>query len=189
MRVKEDKRVFGYEISESGILISVNPEWLAFASENGAHELGPDSVLGRPLWKFIAGSEVRHLYHAILNRLKVTAGTLNLPYRCDSPDCRRLLNMQVFYIPARQTYRFESRILSSERRKPISLLEPSQTHGGELLNMCSWCKKIMLDSSNWVEPELAIQSLKLFECSTLPYISHGVCPNCKEHISKELRSL
>lgn len=189
MTAKEDKRVFSYEISEYGTLVSANSEWFAFAAENSASELKPDSVLGRPLWKFIAGSEVRHLYHVIFNRLKETETALDLPYRCDSPDYRRLLNMHIAYRPERHLFCFESRILSMERRKPVSLIDPNQAHGNGLLSMCSWCKKILLESSNWVEPELAIERLKLFERSSLPRISHGVCTDCEAALHKEVSRL
>ena len=185
----QDERVFRYEISEQGTLISANSEWFDFAAENGATEMVPDSVLGRPVWESIAGNEVRHLYRVMLDRLKETESTLDMPYRCDSPEYRRLMNMRVFHIPERQVFCFESRILTMERRQPVILLESNQGHGDALLSMCSWCKKILSDSSDWLEPELAIQRLKLFESSTFPRISHGVCSDCKTQLYKELSSL
>jgi hypothetical protein len=69
---------------------------------------------------------------------------------------------------------FEVRTLALERRPPQPLLTTGRGLPGELLRMCSWCKK-MPDGGGRMKIEEAVAKMRLFEEEALPHISHGIC--------------
>ncbi|MFN8587284.1 MAG: hypothetical protein U0704_05735 [Candidatus Eisenbacteria bacterium] len=50
--------------------------------------------------------------------------------------------------------------------------------------MCGWCKAVDADGQ-WVEPELGVELLNLFERDALPEITHGICAECYERVAAE----
>lgn len=62
-----------------------------------------------------------------------------------------------------------------------------ESYSNELLQMCSWCKRVALP--DWVEAEEAVSRLKVFETELLPRITHAICPACLENLEKEIDSL
>ena len=43
--------------------------------------------------------------------------------------------------------------------------------------MCSWCKRVDVEGA-WSDVEAAVQRLRLFELTSLPQITHGICEPC-----------
>ena len=78
------------------------------------------------------------------------------------------------------TTEFVSTILKEETREPVELLDTS-THriaGDQFLIICSVCKNIHIDSSEWVSVEEAVEKLKLFQSEKLPQLTQSLCYNC-----------
>jgi hypothetical protein len=71
---------------------------------------------------------------------------------------------------------FKGRVLRQEFREQMKLLDMSVDRSGEFLQICSWCKRVNLPESSWVEAEEAIRALDLFGSYKLPQLTHGVCP-------------
>ena len=84
---------FVYSIDHNDSLLYVDEPWLAFARENRAPELTRDHVLGRSLWEFVAGAETRLLYESLFLKLRTSSGSIELPFRCDSPDRFRFMRL------------------------------------------------------------------------------------------------
>ena len=55
-----------------------NDEWYAFARENGARPLKPDSVIQRLLWDFIGNAETQHLFQILLKKIRRTGVAVTL---------------------------------------------------------------------------------------------------------------
>ncbi len=177
-----DRRVFVHRVDSDGRLKSVNDAWLAFAAENGWHT-STSEVLGSPLMAYISDPETRHIYHLLIEQVRKDGRPACFSYRCDSPDCRRLMEMRIHHDRALDQVEFRSRVLRVERRDPVALLKSGPAErSGALLTVCSWCKAVQTDDA-WVEVEQAVKRLGLLAAQALPQISHGICPACSERMS------
>jgi hypothetical protein len=169
-------------ISPVDTIVSGQGNLMPFASETEAiQEL--QSKIGTSLWEWVSDRAAQHLLNIVLQRLRTTQVAITLPYRCDTPDFR--LYMQADLIPLADGHvEIASRTLRYERRR-VARLAKVTTGTEELLRICSWCKRIHV--REWVQPELAIKYLRLFECSTMPDLSHGICEDCKESMLVSIR--
>lgn len=172
----EDNRVFICQIDLEDKIEAVNDEWLAFASEN-LSLLSKETVIDKVLWEFIGDPETRELYRCLLEKVRMRNAFLTIPFRCDSPDCRRFMELEIFAAISGSIV-FRSRIVRMERRSYVELLAIGIERSNRLVKMCSWCKRVESGEVEWLEVEDAIQKLRLFDEEKLPQISHGVCPSC-----------
>ncbi len=172
-----------YRIDKQDKLLGANAEWDRFALENSAGNLVSDRIASQSLWDFISDTTTRFLYRDILK--KVRAGhRVSFPFRCDSADCRRFLEMHAYLIEG-GAVEFEVRTLALEKRPPQPVLDGGGRRTGDILRMCGWCKK-MPDAGGWIEIEEAVAKMNLFESDVLPVISHGICEECDMKMRKTL---
>jgi hypothetical protein len=54
--------------------------------------------------------------------------------------------------------------------------------------MCSWCSRFRLVGDHWVEAETAVDALGIFQTSTVPDVTHGMCPDCYATITRALEA-
>ena len=178
-----DKRVFIHTGGAEGNIAAVNDEWVEFASENGAPELGREAVVGRALWGFMEGRETRHISRLLLDKVSRSGKGLTIPYRCDSPELRRFMEMEI--VPVENgTVEFRSRILKFEYRDPVMLLDSQAARTDEFLTICSWCRRARI-ASMWIELDEAVKKLDLFSSASLPQLTHGMCQDCSELVRKK----
>lgn len=59
-------------------------------------------------------------------------------------------------------------------------MEDKAERTGEWLVMSGWCKKVALPAHRWVEVEVAVSELHLFDAARLPQISQGICEACAD---------
>jgi hypothetical protein len=180
-----DHRSFIWIIDAADKLVHVNDDWLAFAEENTAPQLTAAAVLNQPIWHFIQGQETVYLYNQIFGRVRAGESPVNFPFRCDSPDCRRFMEMKLSLLSG-DAIEFISHILREEWRQPLDLLDASRDRSGEFLKICSWCKKIHIPGRGWEEVEAAIEPLDLFGHLSMPRMTHTICDACYEAIKGEL---
>ena len=167
-----------YAIDDQDHLIKVDDGYLRFAEENGWD--GAGASLGRTLWDFVAGQEMKKLQRMLLRRVRNEVRTVELPFRCDGPGVRREMDIRIVASSSGRMVLFSVRLRSEEARDRIQpMLDPDAPRGEDLLEMCGWCDRFLVDGE-WVEIEEAATRLKLFRRSDLPAISHGICPNCSE---------
>lgn len=171
-----------YRVDREGRIGFVNDDWLAFAAENG-WRISARQVLGSQLMGYIEDPQTRHIYNQLIDRVREEGCEARFNYRCDSPDCRRFMEMRINHIPELDQVEFRSRVLRLERREPVNLIDMSlDRRSGEFLTMCSWCKAVLVDQT-WVEVELAVQRLGILSDPVLPRISHGICPGCRDRMT------
>jgi hypothetical protein len=173
-----------YRVGEDNRITYVSSDWNSFARRNGAPDLLAEAVVGQPLNRFVAGPETRHLYEIILARVRRTRHGILVKFRCDTPSYRRFMELQVSPWTDGQL-QFESRLVRGEDREPVPLMGSSVSRSDEFLTICSWCKRISV-SSAWVEVEDAVEQLALFHSDRLPNLTHGVCPECKDRVEREV---
>jgi hypothetical protein len=174
----QDTRVFIYRVDAQDRIVFANAAWYDFARENGGETLHPKAVVGAPLWGFLCNAETQHLFQSLLRQVRDAGRPVTVPFRCDSPDCRRFMELELARLPD-QVVEFRSRILRQERRAGVPLLDETVARSESMLTMCAWCKKVKLPDERWAEVEEAVNALQLFAVPHLPRISHGVCDECR----------
>ena len=180
-----DHRSFIWIIDAADKIVQVNDDWLAFAGENTAPQLTASVVLDQHIWRFIQGQETSYLYRQIFARLRAGKSPVKFPFRCDSPDCRRFMEMQLSLLPG-DAIQFMAHILREERLDPVDLLDASRDKTREFLKICSWCKKIDIPGLGWGEIEAAIVALDLFGHHPMPRMTHTICDSCRAALRLEL---
>ncbi|MDF3130751.1 hypothetical protein P0Y35_16190 [Kiritimatiellaeota bacterium B1221] len=179
-----DIRHFILKIDSNNKIKYFNQPWLDFAKEN---EGGPvaENYIGHLLESFIANQEVWHIYEIAINQVRAgTKGEVLWSFRCDSPACRRFMKMQISK-DEEGLVEFKSHIYKEELRSPARLLDPHSPRTQKYITMCSWCKKVQLDTGEWVEVERAVEALHLFGNVALPQFTHSICPDCHHNIFSE----
>ncbi len=168
-----------YRLNDRDEIVFVNQAWNAFASANFGEHLTAPHVLGRPLWGVIMDRTTRALYKDILARVR-SGRSVRFLLRCDSPECRRLLEMEVSR-GLDDVTDFRVRTLWQKARERQPLLDTDRPHSEELLRVCGWCKKVHA-GGRWVEVEEAVSLLGLFVRPLLPDVTHGICEDCHSRI-------
>src|SRR5688572_25232486 len=83
-----------YRVDADDRIASVNAAWDAFAEANGAPWLRRKRVLDRSIWAFLGDGVVAHVYESLLARIR-SGRRAAFRFRCDSPDVKRLLAMDM----------------------------------------------------------------------------------------------
>jgi len=170
---------YSYRIDKDNIITYVCENWFSFAEENdGGGKCHPDFVKGKSIMQFIADHETIHILESIIRKARNSKQLIKrIPFRCDSPSKRRFMELSLIPL-GHDDIEFRSTILNIEEREAIAVLQSNVPTSEEFIRICSYCKKMAVSENKWVDLEIAVSSLKLFEKSTLPQISHSVCPSC-----------
>jgi hypothetical protein len=179
-----DTKVYEYVIDANDVVISVNESWAAFGEENHGEGLG-ERVIGTWLWQHFSGWEVKQVFRRLLERVREGNRVVRVPFRCDSPELRREMMVEVTPLSDGKL-RFSSWIVDERDRPPVTVLEPGRTPDpNRSLRMCAWCKSVDAGGDEWRELEEAVGELEIFGPGPLPKITHGVCPTCKARVMAE----
>jgi hypothetical protein len=191
-----------YTVDASGTIRQVgHTRWREFALAGGAPGLAdPSRVLGRSLFGFILGEEVRESYlrlHQVI--LSGRRARIAFPFRCDAPDLRRDMWMSVTPIrsggvPVGVLYR--SSLRSTEPREPWGFLaaRPAAEDAETLpvLATCSYCRSVR--APEWLSPAQDPGPAEVEDGwidgdeyrrrggSDRVRLSHGVCAACRRAI-------
>jgi len=167
-----------YAIDEQDRLVRVDEGYYRFAAENGWGEAG--SSLGRSLWDYVAGEDLKKVQRLLLRRVRDDVGSVELPFRCDGPRVRREMDIRIAAGRGGRAVLFSARLRQeAEWEEPMPLLDSEAPRGEELLPMCGWCDRFEVEGE-WVEVEEAVRRLDLFDRPEMPALSHGICPECNE---------
>lgn len=180
--------IIEYLVGPDSVVLEIHGDWDEFATHNAARDLTAQAVLGRRLSDFVAGPETRMIYEALVQRILETGEPLQFKYRCDSPSCRRHMEMRVD-LAAPDVVRFRSRLLREEPREIQMLLDQRARRSRDMLTMCSWCKRVRSDGDDWMDVEDYVEQSGLMEAETLPRLTHGVCPHCEAEMDALIGSV
>lgn len=175
-----------YRIDDEDRVVEVNDGWLAFAEANQGEALHPSVVVGRSLWDFLSDRPTIDLYRVMVKRLRGGSSRIRFRLRCDSPDRRRLLTVEMTG-DDKGGVLFNVTPIFEETRPWVALLgQPAHLRGAGLLTVCGWCMRAEMASGAWVEIEEAAQALGLSEGEPMPRLRQGVCTTCREAITRAL---
>jgi len=179
-----DGNLVVYRLDGDDRITYVNPNWRSFAEANGCTTLEPRNVLGRSLWDFIHDGETCHFHQMLLGRAKAIGKPIRIPFRCDGPDLRRFMEMEICLCePDSVEYRCTT--LHTERRSPVEILAANLPRTDKLIRVCSWCKCVDAGGNTWVEIEEGIRRLSLFDHAQLPAITHTMCDHCFARLEQD----
>lgn len=166
-----------YAIDDEDRLIKVDDGYYRFAAENGWE--GAGDSLGRSIWDFVAGHDVRRLQRLLLRRVREGALDVELPFRCDGPEVTREMDIRIAANRTGRVVLFSAQLRAEEEREePQPLLDPdAPREEDDSLPMCAWCDRFLVEGE-WVEVEEAAKRLGLFRRSRMPTLDHGICPEC-----------
>ncbi len=166
-----------YAIDREDRISEVNHEWSTFANENRGQALLPPSILAKPLWGFLADGTTIELYQSMVARLRKGGSPIRFQFRCDAPDRRRLLAMEISGSESGAVV-FCVTPVAEQSRAAVALLVSAGPRTDGLLTICGWCKRVPLRAKVWAEVEEAVQSFGLFQGGPMPALTHGICPTC-----------
>ena len=180
-----------FETDRSGTIRAVGENsWNSFAKENGAPELSAEAVIGRNLFNYIQGEQVRDQIRQVLERISHDPNwAWVLPFRCDSPDYHRNICQSlrpVFEDHICTGFIFHSFYQYSWQRPPMRLydfkrLRRLAEENRDLPNvtMCSWCQRVQsaqIADGNYISAENYYAKGGRSDVR----LSHGICEDCLE---------
>jgi hypothetical protein len=116
----------------------------------------------------------------LLRRVRGELGSVDLPFRCDGPTVRREMDIRIASQASGRFVVFSARLRAEKQRDEFQpLLAVETPRSEEMLTMCGWCDRFLVDGE-WVEVEEGVARLGLFQLPAMPAIGHGVCPDCTE---------
>jgi len=173
--------------AEHRIIAVGHRRWDRFAVENGAPELRADSVIGRNLFEFISGPELRQAYCDLADRIVSAGEPAVIAAHCDSPGIARELRLAI--APLRLGDKgpgllFQAQIVSETARPRLDIFDSNTLVGAlkkesdlPIVTMCSFCRQLRQPGSSdeyWVTAE---EYYRLGGASRVR-ISHGLCADC-----------
>ena len=174
-----------WTIDRENVITSVGGDWDAFAAGNEAAALCGSGVVGRSLFEFIDGEETQRIYRLLLRRVRALDAPILVPFRCDSPEMRRDMRLEIEPLSER-AIEFRGVLVAAEPRAHLRLLARNAPRSEPLLVSCSFCLRIRLSDDEWVEAEDAVVRLGLLARERIPRLAHGVCPACKAKLYDRL---
>ena len=169
---------FEYRVDGDDRIAEVSSSWLAFAQENGAHELTEASIVGHDLWDFISGEEAIELYRKIHARVRGRDQVVVIPFRCDSPTIRRDMQLIVSGDTDDDYVHYTSNIVRASTQPYLALLDSTRIRQDARLWMCSCCKKVLLEPDGWIDIEEFSDRIQLNARRILPQCHHTLCSTC-----------
>jgi hypothetical protein len=164
-----------YRIDRADVLTDVGGAWDEFARANG----GIGNVVGRPLWHFVTGTNVRAAWSQLLRRARGLEVPLAFLYRCDGPGVRRLMQMEILAEDGFVAF-CSTQIKAARADTYVGRWEQGTYR--DAVVVCGWCARVQLEA--WVAPEEAAAELGLTG-GRPARLSHGLCETC----ARELRAL
>ncbi|MEG3619005.1 hypothetical protein V5T82_11110 [Magnetovibrio sp. PR-2] len=165
-----------FTVDADNIIIDVNDQWDLFAIENDADGLVHAHVIGQPLLKYVTGDSTRMFVEVMLQGARVRNTIISKPYRCDSPDLKRALEMRIIPLDNHEV-RLENHIVSLQTvAQPVHFIGHA-TPSSDRVKRCSMCNKVELDQE-WRDPLDGSVAQSFLDPSSVK-VYYGVCDPCQ----------
>ena len=138
-----------YRVNAADEICFTNRQYDEFARDNDGEAALSTAVLHRSLWSFITEPTTQQLYREVLRRVR-RGRSIRFTFRCDSPACRRLMEMIVVNAE-NQCVEFRTSTISEESRPPQTVLQRPARTSGAFLRICAWCNAVDLDGLRWTQ--------------------------------------
>ncbi|MBN1956839.1 MAG: hypothetical protein JXQ81_12605 [Desulfuromonadales bacterium] len=162
-----------YRIDRDNLIVDVSEEWDRFAIANGG-SCTSHSIIGHSLFDFISGDPTRMFVRVLLDYCRHMRQPVSRPYRCDSPDLKRFMEMKITCLG--DDLLLTHRLLRTEPISPPVNFPLGDEVVGQGLNRCSICNRIFT-FGHWLDVDLA-RRRGLVEPS-VDRVEYVVCPVCQ----------
>lgn len=162
-------------------IVGVGGAWDRFALDNDGGAAVAARVLGTDLLVHVSGEPTRALLDGVLWHVRRAERPIVVPFRCDSPELERHMEMTVTPEPG-EGLLFAYRLL---RTVPLPFPLPlrfsaSGVPRGRMLFRCSNCNRLLRDGV-WREPST------LGDMPAVPIaVSYGICGPCRATVERLL---
>lgn len=171
--IKTDDSV-QYRIDRDNRLCWVNAQWQIFARENDGQHLLAEKVIGKPILDFFSGKVTRQYWEKIFADVRAKGEPLVLDFRCDSPEVRRAMRMQILPDDVGELL-IISRLLSSQPLTRAVRIQRAEQRSRHTLVRCSQCNRVK-HPLDWLDSD-ALFALDQKAAPPLSVI-YGICPAC-----------
>jgi hypothetical protein len=164
-----------YWLDVGDVIVEIGPGWEAFARENSAPDLDVRRVIGRNLIDFVSGDASRMYVRTLIQAARLMRRPLIRPYRCDSADTRRYMEMRLT-LQEDGLLKWEHRLVRKEAmRRRMDFRASVHRLAARCVVRCSMCNRLK-SSVGWSEPDIGPMPA-IERDGTIPVI-YGVCPDC-----------
>lgn len=170
-----------YTIDAVDRVVGANAAWIAFMRHESHAAITTQSVIGQPVWDFIAGLQVRQLWEVLYERVRAVSAPVFVPMRMDTASLRRLIDLELHPV-GEGSIRHVCECVWIEARPAVALLDPAYPRDERTLQACAWCNRIQVRIGAWEEIEQARATLCIEAAGTLPRLKPAVCNPCKQSL-------
>lgn len=165
-----------YTIDKKNKIVGTSSTWDEFALENDGGEIVSKKVIGRSIWNFVKGDHTRMWLQTVFELVRLKGESIERPYRCDSPDVRRFMKMNISPLPDGKI-KLEHEILKTEERERPVVFKYSPESGSKIRFRCSLCGKIKV-GNDWAEPDESDYKEIIQKYGGI-IVAYTICPECK----------
>lgn len=162
-------------INPDNIVIDVNQAWDYFALQNNCPESTRIGVLEKSILDAVSGKVTKQYWRDLLARAWLSTQPLKIDYRCDSPDTKRWMQMELCRLED-GNMRISHIQLASEKRTPAIHFKLASQRSSSTHIRCSICNRLK-ENDHWHEAETLIKTGNNAGSVYLPVI-YGVCTDC-----------
>jgi hypothetical protein len=162
-----------FVINQNNDIVKVCQDWDRFARENNAPELLGAAVIGHPLSEFVSGIITKKFISNLLSIARSRKDPVAFEYRCDSPQVRRYMKMEVHCIAGGNVRFIHTELRTELRIRPINFIRKTIREKNTLIR-CSMCNLVLI-KNYWGEFEVDANSSSVTEV----YVTYGICPACQ----------
>lgn len=164
-----------YILDSENRIISVSGYWDEFADQNNGNDVHASNVCGRSIWDFIKGDVTRMWLESVFQFARLKNQTVERPYRCDSPDVKRFMQMRIS-TDENGLLRIDHELLATEKREKPVHFQYASSAVNNLIFRCSICGHVSINNV-WVEPE----QIPRHNNENIR-VSYTVCPTCRQNM-------
>ncbi len=167
-----------YTLDPDDAIIAVTGDWDRFALDNGGDESLSTKIIGRRLDRFIAGDVTLMFVRTLLMSARTLERTIQRPYRCDSPQVKRFMEMTIVPRGSGVLEVCHRQVRSEPYRYSLPVTAAMPGTGSNFVKRCSLCQRIRLGQT-WSEVDDAVLEGRLQQRATAELaVVYGVCPDC-----------
>jgi len=167
-----------YTLDPDDTITAVTGDWDRFALDNGGDESLSTKVIGRRLDHFISGDVTLMFVRTLLMSARTLKRTVERPYRCDSPQLKRFMEMTIVPRGDGVLEVCHRQVRSEPYRYSLPVTGAMPGAGSNFVKRCSLCQRIRVGQM-WSEVDDAILEGRLPKGAAAKLgVVYGVCPDC-----------
>jgi hypothetical protein len=177
--------LLSYTLDADDTIVTVAGDWDRTALANGGEAVLAARIIGRRLNDFITGDITRMFVHTMLMSARTLQREVSRPYRCDTPQLRRLMRMSIEPHADGRLDVHHWQLAQDPVPQPIPVVAAAGGSAAAFIKRCSMCNRIRV-GQEWVEVGSARQEPSLTGIASLMVV-YGVCPECLRGLPPRLR--